>query len=298
MVVRPLLERLRRPWLRARRKVPVELFDATTGQWRPAHAALAPRQVGRDELVLTTFNIWYDPYFATARWRAIGALLAGHEPDVMAFQEVTPEALDVLRAQPWIRDRYGCAAMTGSDVGNYGLLLLSRLPMSGVEYTRLPSRLDRGVLRAEVTIGARRIVVCCVHLDSGKTAARLRGRQLDRIVRSVRPADDAVLIGDFNMRASEDWRIEPPFTDVWPRLRPGEPGYTEDTTINSMRLDHKGKQRHVRFDRVLLKGSAWSATEIDLLGTEPESREHPRVFPSDHFGVRCRLEPRPRQNLP
>jgi tyrosyl-DNA phosphodiesterase 2 len=56
-----------------------------------------------------------------------------------------------------------------------------------------------------------------------------------------------------------------------------------------MRLDSTQKERHVRFDRVLLKGDGWVAKDIELLGTEPISATLPRVFPSDHFGVRCRL---------
>jgi hypothetical protein len=60
-----------------------------------------------------------------------------------------------------------------------------------------------------------------------------------------------------------------------------------------MRLDGKNKHRQVRFDRVLLKGTGWTAKCIDLLGTEPISSAHPRVFPSDHFGVQCCLVRRP-----
>jgi hypothetical protein len=45
----------------------------------------------------------------------------------------------------------------------------------------------------------------------------------------------------------------------------------------------------VRGDRVLLKGTGWRAASIELLGTTPISPALPRVFPSDHFGVACRL---------
>ena len=48
----------------------------------------------------------------------------------------------------------------------------------------------------------------------------------------------------------------------------------------------------MRFDRVLLEGERWVATDIELLGTEPIDAELPRVFPSDHFGVECRLTAR------
>ena len=84
-------------------------------------------------------------------------------------------------------------------------------------------------------------------------------------------------------------RITAPFLDVWPALRPHDDGYTEDTSINLMRFDARNKKRQVRFDRVLLKGAGWRAAGIELLGTEPISPALPRVFPSDHFGVECRL---------
>jgi hypothetical protein len=56
-----------------------------------------------------------------------------------------------------------------------------------------------------------------------------------------------------------------------------------------MRFDMKDKHRHVRFDRVLLRGERWAPETIELLGREPVAAELPRVFPSDHFGVRCTL---------
>lgn len=134
-----------------------------------------------------------------------------------------------------------------------------------------------------------RQIVCCLHLDSGKASARLRGWQLRRIFRAQKPADDAVLLGDFNMRDAENERISPPYCDIWPTVRPNDPGFTEDTSINLMRFDARNKKRQVRFDRVLLKGTRWRAESIALLGTKPISPELPRVFPSDHFGVDCRL---------
>jgi tyrosyl-DNA phosphodiesterase 2 len=207
----------------------------------------------------------------------------------MVFQEVTPDALEILLAHPWVREHCSYAAVTDHGVGNYGMLLLSRLPVRCVGYSRLPSRMSRGFLQAEVIVGGTRTVVCSIHLDSSKASARLRSRQLRRLYRALRSVDDAVVLGDFNMRDAENEQIVAPFVDVWPALRPYEPGYTEDTSINLMRLDNRNKQRHVRFDRVLLKGPEWSAASIDLLGTEPLSGALARIFPSDHFGVRCRL---------
>lgn len=274
--------------LRRRRHVPVGTFDSTVGRWTDCDAAGA---VDRDELALVTFNIWFDAHFADERYRAIAQLLSREMPDVMVFQEVTPPALDVFLAQQWIRDHYLRAAVVGDHVGNYGMLMLSRVPVDRVTYTRLPTRQARGFLHAEVRINGEPLAICAVHLDSGKAAARLRGRQLRCIFRALRTARNAVALGDFNMRDGENGRIAAPYRDVWPVLRPNDAGFTEDTAINLMRLDSRNKRRQVRFDRVLLTGPAWCPASIDLLGTEPVSTAQPRVFPSDHFGVRCSLVP-------
>jgi endonuclease/exonuclease/phosphatase family metal-dependent hydrolase len=170
--------------------------------------------------------------------------------------------------------------------------MLSRVPISAATYTRLPTRQQRGFLQCEFTVKGRRLVVCCVHLDSGKSSSRLRGWQLRRIFNALKTAEDAVVLGDFNMRDAENSRIAGPFGDVWPALRPDEDGFTEDTSINLMRYDMKDKHRHVRFDRVLLKGRRWTAVDVELLGTEPIAADLPRVFPSDHFGVKCLLKHR------
>lgn len=272
-----------------RRSVPVGTFDVAANRWTNTAPAGA---VTRDALTVATFNIWFSDFYAEERCRAIADLLSRNMPDVMVFQEVTPAALAIFLAQPWIRVRYRRAEVTGGGLGNYGMLMLSRLPIDHVTYARLPTNLARGFLTAELDAGGGTLTVVAVHLESGKAAARLRARQLGRIFRALRSTESAVVLGDFNMRDAENGRITDPYRDLWPVLRPHDDGFTEDTTINLMRLDIKNKQRHVRFDRVLIKGGGWSATSIDLLGTEPISNALPRVFPSDHFGVLCRLERR------
>jgi tyrosyl-DNA phosphodiesterase 2 len=273
-----------------RRKVRVGSFDVASKRWVAGGGAVP---VSRDELVVATFNVWFGDFHAEERFRAIADVLSRKMPDVMVFQEVTPTALEVFLAQPWIRVRYRVAEVTGGDLGNYGMLMLSRLPISDVTYTPLPTNLARGFMTAELGTGGPSLTVVALHLESGKAAAGLRSRQLGRVFRTLRRTENAVVLGDFNMRDSEDGRIGEPYRDLWPVLRPHDDGFTEDTTVNLMRLDSKNKQRHVRFDRVLLKGGGWTATDIELLGTDPISPALPRVFPSDHFGVLCRLRAQP-----
>lgn len=264
------------------------MFDVTTQRWTDVDVDAAG-SITRDRLTLSTFNIWFDSYFAEQRFHAISDLLSRNMPDVMVFQEVTPAALAVFLAQPWIREHYLRAAVTGGDRGNYGMMLLSRLPLGNVTYTTLPTRLARGFLTAELTVNGSPVVVCSIHLESGKRNVRLRGWQLRRIFRALRKAETAFVLGDFNMRDHENGRIDTAYCDLWPTLRPGADGYTEDTAINLMRWDSKPKHRQVRFDRILFKSTSWMGEHIELLGIEPISPAHPRVYPSDHFGVGCRL---------
>jgi tyrosyl-DNA phosphodiesterase 2 len=250
------------------------------------------RPVTLDRLTVATYNIWFNEKQAEQRYRTIADLLSRESPDMVAFQEVNETALAVLLEQPWVRERYLSAAMAGRQVGNYGMLLLARLPIDRITYTRLPTKLSRGYLTVELTVNGNPLSVVSLHLESGKASADLRERQLGRVFDSQRSAADVIVMGDFNMRDSENGIIDPDYRDVWPMLRPDEPGFTEDTSINLMRYDMKDKHRHVRFDRVLTKGDAWAPESIELLGREPIAESLPRVFPSDHFGVRCTLKPR------
>ena len=281
-----LIDRLRTGIFHRATTLPVARFDPGSGRW----AATPPLGTGtRERLSVATYNIWFDDKHAEQRYRAIADILSRHQPDVIAFQEVTPTALAVFLEHPWIRERYVSTARVGDRVGNYGMLLLSRVPIDRVTYTKLPTRLSRGYLAAELTINGRSLFIVSIHLESGKAATHLRARQLRRVFDLLRTSENAIIMGDFNMRDSEDNLIDAGDHDIWPALRPDEPGFTEDTSINLMRFDMKNKHRHVRFDRVLIKGDSWVPRTIELLGREPISVEQPRVFPSDHFGVICEL---------
>ena len=267
--------------------VPVNVFDARTDRWIPQRHA--GRDERRDHLTVATYNIWFNEQHAEQRYQAIADLLSRDTPDLMAFQEVNDTALAVLLGQPWVRKQYVSAAVTGPGVGNYGLLLLSRVSLRGVTYSKLPTRLSRGYLTADLTVNGNPLPVISLHLESSKAAVNLRARQLGRVFDSQRHSPNVLVMGDFNMRDAENSRLDANYRDVWPLLRPDDPGFTEDTSINHMRYDMKDKHRHVRFDRVLVKGDAWQPESIELLGRAPISKKLPRIFPSDHFGVRCTL---------
>eukprot|EP00747_Dinoflagellata_sp_TGD_P179984 gnl/TRDRNA2_/TRDRNA2_31693_c0_seq2.p1 gnl/TRDRNA2_/TRDRNA2_31693_c0~~gnl/TRDRNA2_/TRDRNA2_31693_c0_seq2.p1 ORF type:complete len:244 (+),score=17.02 gnl/TRDRNA2_/TRDRNA2_31693_c0_seq2:302-1033(+) len=158
-----------------------------------------------------------------------------------------------------------------------------------------------------------RIRIASVHLESDqpeKVGTTIREEQqsmlFPRLWSEEFPdggiIDVTILAGDFNFCASNqlanrqisnDERI----LDVWQALRPSENGYTEDTSINRMMHQRQqGKQKQVRYDRVLLlKRNAHNRVALDdtltctpsqvaLLGTKAVESDGD-VWPSDHFGL-------------
>lgn len=274
--------------------LPTGAYDPASDIWRQIDSF--PQDIEQTELKLATFNIWFGDYFAQQRYEAIAHLLEAHRPDIIAFQEVTASALQSFLEQPWIRKTYYSSDIDGRTLGDYGVLLLSRLPPGKITLIPLPSFMNRHLLLMEICVNGSPLQVGTVHLESMKSSAAMRSRQLSTIFSTLKESPNVVIMGDFNFCASwpeENAQIDPAFQDVWGQLRGNEPGYTEDTSINQMRYLIKGKHKQVRFDRVLLKSmeqdSGWSASSIELLGTEPISSNYPDVFPSDHFGLLCSL---------
>lgn len=272
-------------WLQ-RRIVPLKGYDAGRNRWTNINASGTVTCIG---LTVATFNIWFNRLYARQRYNAIAALLSTDPPDVMMFQEVTPAAMRLFLTQPWVRKHYLCAEVTGGDLGDCGMLMLSRLPINGVTYIGLPTRLARGILVTELTINRRRTSICSVHLESGLSSGDLRRRQLRCVFDALKSVDTAIVVGDFNFAEGEDVWLAPDYHDLWSALRPGDSGFTGDTSINLMRFDSKGMHNQVRPDRIFLKGFDWTGDTIDLLGVGPISSALPRIFPSDHFGLQARL---------
>mmetsp|Transcript_7296 Transcript_7296/g.11096 ORF Transcript_7296/g.11096 Transcript_7296/m.11096 type:complete len:114 (+) Transcript_7296:1-342(+) len=80
------------------------------------------------------------------------------------------------------------------------------------------------------------------------------------------------------------------FYDVWSNLYPNDPGFSENTEINSM-LKYKegGKKKQVRYDRIFLIDKhprKLKPVDIQLLGTQKiDTADLSEIFISDHFGL-------------
>lgn len=245
----------------------------------------------RQTLTLVTYNVWFGNYHRADRQRALLSILRQADADIIGLQEVTPGFLRTIMDEPWIARDYRVGEVS---VSPYGVLMLARVPVERFTLHRLPSAMGRKLLVAELA-GRDSPAVATVHLESLDQAA-VRKEQLDIIFPILDAYPHAVLMGDFNHCGTwdENQNLDPRYLDIWPNLRPGEPGWTEDTDINTMRLLVDPTPTQVRFDRVIVRstGGLWQPIDIERLGTEPIAADLPDVFPSDHFGLRAVLERR------
>ena len=264
---------------------PLESFAYIGGEWKSA-----ARTGGIDpaDVRVLTWNVWFGGHMFEERRAALLVELERRKPDVIALQEVTAELLADLTAAPWVRRGYHL-----SDVElwqTYDVMLLSRVPIRRLTALSLPTLMGRRLLVAELANG---LAVGTVHLESMKQSVHPRATQL----RLIQPylaglGDDSALVGDMNFQpedAVETAALDPEFLDVWPALRPDDPGYTADSKINRMRFSLKPALSRKRIDRVFLRSKRWQATSIELVGTEPIDIDG--TFTSDHFGLECTLTP-------
>jgi tyrosyl-DNA phosphodiesterase 2 len=126
-----------------------------------------------------------------------------------------------------------------------------------------------------------------------KPNADTRGAQLQALCGLLEGEGNALIAGDFNFCSSwpaENDRLDRRYRDLWASLRPGEPGYTQDTAINTMLARAKGEVRQVRIDRILLRSDTgrWTADSIRLIGEAPIEGDG-KLFASDHFGLLATL---------
>lgn len=254
-------------------------FSHASSTWAvsPEH----PERIDVDALRVVTLNAWFEPFEAARRADALIQRLEDGDADVVCLQEVTTRLARRLRAAEGIRDEHEIVCSTAVDDA-YGLAILSRLPIASAWELELSSLMNRALLGIELATTRGPLTIATVHLESTRALAATRTTQLAEIFAAL---DEAILVGDFNFdpRDPEECSLDPRFVDVWPLLRADDPGYTEDTTLNLMRLRHHGgREKHVRYDRVFAHLREWRARAVALFATEPVA---PGVHVSDHFGV-------------
>ncbi|MEU4766530.1 RNA repair domain-containing protein [Actinosynnema sp. NPDC023794] len=280
--------------VRAPRRLRAPVFTASTPHsWDPLHGWTPAREVASPEAApstaVLTWNVLWDRYDSdridTARRRPLlFGELAAADADVIALQEVEPDLLAALIAQPWVRAGYALDVdPTGPDVDRTGLVVLSRLPV--LEAARFPLGAHKAVAAIVVQTAGGPLVVAATHLTSDHTAngPAKRRAQLGRVAEAFAGVEgDVVLVGDFN-----DGGRRPAaalgMRDAWLEARDDEPP-TFDPVVNPLAAVSSLSGRRSRLDRVFVRGGLRCAG-AELVGDRPVDGR----FASDHYGVLARL---------
>ena len=113
----------------------------------------------------------------------------------------------------------------------------------------------------------------CVYTD-------FRKLQLQTIL-NIFENDNFMITGDFNFTdGDEENKLLKKLKDPWNIKK--NPGFTEDTYINKMRFNLKGKHKQVRFDKFMYNKNKIKVIKQNIIGKE-EIKDG--IWVSDHFGL-------------
>ena len=240
-------------------------------------------------LTLVTYNVWFSNRYRSARFAALLHIVRNCNADIIALQEITADHLEVLLAEEWIRESYYLSDIKGTTIKPYGVLLLSRLPMTDLIIHELPSIMYRKLVVGEFFINGQIIKVATVHLESMKESAPERIEQLDAIFPLLEGSSHAVLMGDFNFKTPRDGEsrhIDPSYLDMQEVQERAALDSSPDMDLTAT-LEREAMKQILGFDRILARSATpgWQPQWVRLLGTEPIGSGELCVFPSDHFGL-------------
>ncbi|KAL7544547.1 hypothetical protein ACHAWF_007929 [Thalassiosira exigua] len=211
-------------------------------------------------------------------------------PDVLALQECPHPHFGREEFGP---SGYVSMGTRQSHCGFVDLLVREELASRSAAPIAMPGEGLPSVAAAIELPDRTRVAVSSSHLAPFKENAFVRKMQCEALMELMDGhVDNAILLGDFNMRAAEDRAIEDArgggWIDAW-KGAGSEKGtkFSWNSFANSY---HEGGFRfRARFDRCYLRGGALHVSHFDLLGNEPVEGKKGDYL-SDHFGLLVRLE--------
>lgn len=260
-------------------------------------------------LRIVTWNLWWRFGDWSARAPLIAAALAACDADVVALQEVWDDGAgnQAARLASGLSLEHAFEPVLAIDGVDWGMAVLSRWPLAGVEGLALPSMpspdgsRDCRAMAARVMGPRGAIDVVCTHLSWRPEEGALRQRQVGAIAEFIAARRGngfpPLVCGDFNAVPTADeirmmtGEAAVPvdglfFFDAWRGAGNDAPGYTWD---NVNPLTHKALQPSRRLDYVFVgepaADGAGHVIEAGLIGAEATKG----LYPSDHFGVATTL---------
>ncbi|KAK4858219.1 hypothetical protein QYF36_012929 [Acer negundo] len=261
------------------------------------------------KLKILSYNVWFrEDVEVHKRMESIGNLIRLHSPDVICFQEVTPNIFGILKQSNWW-EKYTCSISDEmARTRRYFCIQLSKLPVrSFVGKPFSNSRMGRELCIAEIEVKGvdDPLIVATSHLESpvpGQMHSKERIAQAkETLSLLVRNYPNMIFCGDMNWDDDLDGRF-PLFggwIDAWEELRRGEDGWTYDTKSNPMLFGNRPLRK--RLDRFICNLNDFKLDAIEMIGMEAipgvsysekktgKGKLVRPVLPSDHYGLLLQL---------
>ncbi|KAF9590290.1 hypothetical protein IFM89_032298 [Coptis chinensis] len=266
---------------------------------------------GPSTLKIMSYNVWFrEDLEMYNRMKSLSSLIQQHSPDVICFQEVTPNIYETFQQFSWW-EAYHCSVSTDMlKDRSYFCMQLSKEPVKS--FSSKPFRssiMERELCVAEIEVKAGKpLVVATSHLESpcpgpptwDQMFSKERVDQAKEAFTFLNNSTNVVFCGDMNWDDKLDGNVPFPdgWVDAWAKLRPREDGFTYDTKSNQMLSANRKLQK--RLDRFLCSFRDYKISGIDMIGTEAipglsyckEKKVKNElkklmlpVYPSDHYGL-------------
>ncbi|KAL5731211.1 hypothetical protein ACHQM5_003962 [Ranunculus cassubicifolius] len=271
---------------------------------------ITPKE-GLSSLKILTYNVWFrEDLELEKRMKSLGDLIQQHSPDVICFQEVTPNIYGIFRRSNWWKV-YRCSVPAGNaDLHPYFCMQLSKLPVKSSRCKPFGnSIMGRELCITEVDVKeGKTLVVATSHLESPCPApptwdqmfSKERVTQAKEAAAALNNSANVIFCGDMNWDDKLDGQFPVPdgWVDAWTLLRPREDGFTYDTKSNQMLSGNRKLQK--RLDRFFCNLQDYKVNAIEMIGKEAipgvtyckekKMKNEIRklmlpVLPSDHYGL-------------
>lgn len=295
--------------------------DTSTGFSGFKSKKMEPLSVASREskpLKILSYNIWFrEDLQMHARMRALGELIQLHSPDIICFQEVTPNLYEIFQQSSWWKLYHCSVTYTMALTRPYFCMQLSKLSVKS--YTCKPfanSAMGRELCVAEIDVQKdKTLVVATSHLESpcpgpptwDQMYSKERVQQANEAINLLDKNTNVIFCGDMNWDDKLDGQFPLPdgWVDAWMQLRPLENGWTYDTKSNKMLSGNRTLQK--RLDRFICRLQDFKISEIQMIGMdeipglsyckEKKVKKEIKqlvlpVLPSDHYGLLLAISPK------
>ncbi|KAJ0966183.1 hypothetical protein J5N97_027321 [Dioscorea zingiberensis] len=248
------------------------------------------------QIKIMSYNVWCrEDVEVKKRMKVIGNLVKQYSPDIIFFQEVTPNIYKLFERSNWWQ-LYNPSVLSAAGRAPF-CMLLSKLSVELFTSIPFSNSMEKELCVGEIDVGLdKKLIVATSHLKCQTlemTNSEERVSQAEEALRYLQQFPNVIFGGDMNWDEDEDgvFPLQGGWTDAWAELK-RKPGWTFDTKSNKMLKGHKPLQK--RLDRFICKlEEDFRITNIEMIGKKAipgsaycnDKGMVLPVFPSDHYGL-------------